>query len=227
MSTAVSSTSVARAPAARSPGKLIFFVLFLAATAFVTYMKNRDAFDGKSPMALHYAPAKWFLAAHAAFGMIAIVLGVFQFSNRLRARYLAQHRLLGYVYVVCVMISAPLALPVVLKIGTPSLVAATGMQSFGWMVTTAIGLYCIRNGNLAQHRRWMIRSYPFAMVFTVTRLIIPIPPIMAMGDTGIEIVVWSTVAMAAFFPSIPLEWRDLRQARGAKALGASPQAVRA
>ena len=213
MSIAVSSTSVAPAPIARSQGKLIFYALFLAATAFVTYMKNRDAFDGASPMALHYAPAKWFLAAHAAFGMVAIILGVFQFSNRLRARYLPQHRMLGYVYVVCVFISAPLAVPVAMKIGSLSLVAATCTQSFGWIVTTAIGLYCIRNGNLTQHRRWMIRSYPFAMVFTVARLIIPIPAVMKLGDPGIEMVVWSTVAMAAFLPSILLEWRAISAPR--------------
>lgn len=197
------------APVARSQAKLIFFALFLAATAFVTFMKNRDAFVTGSPMALHYAPAKWFLAVHAVFGGLALVLGVFQFSNRLRARYMALHRGLGYIYVAGVLVSAPLAVPVVMKIGTPSLVAATAMQSFGWTLTTLIGLYCVKLGNITQHRRWMIRSYPFAMVFTVTRLIIPIPPVMAAGDKGIEIVVWSTVALAAFLPTVFLEWRAI------------------
>ena len=207
MSTVTSPASIAPATGARSPAKLIFFALFLAATAFVIYMKNRTAFVAGSQMALHYAPAKWFLAVHAAFGMLALLLGVFQFSNRLRARYAAQHRFLGYVYVVSVFLSAPLAVPVAMKIGTVSLVAATCTQSFGWIVATAVGLYCIRQGNLAQHRRWMIRSYPFAMVFTVTRLIIPIPAVSQMGVTGVEIVVWSSVAMAAFLPSFVLEWR--------------------
>ena len=195
------------APVARSNTKLVLFAVFLALTAFVTYMKNRDAFDGKSEMALHYAPAKVFLVLHAIFASIALLVGVFQFSNRLRARFLKVHKALGYVYVVCVFIGGPLAIPVVMRIGTPSLVAATFVQTFGWVVTTAIGLYCIRSGNLVQHRRWMVRGYPFAMVFTVTRLIIPIPPIMALGNTGIEIAVWSTVAMAALLPGIVLDWR--------------------
>jgi hypothetical protein len=59
----------------------------------------------------------------------------------------------------------------------------------------------------------MIRSYPFAMAFTVARLIIPIPPIFRMGVTGIEMVVWSTVAAAAFLPSILLEWPEIRAKR--------------
>jgi len=125
-----------------------------------------------------------------------MLLGVFQFSNRLRARYLTTHRRLGYLYVVSVFIAAPLAVPMTFRFG-PSLVAASSVQSFGWMLTTAIALYCVRHGNIAQHRRWMIRSYPFAMVFTVTRMIIPIPPIFRLGVVGIETVVWTVIAMAA------------------------------
>ena len=222
MSTVTSSAAVVRAPAARSNGKLIFFVLFLAATAFVTFMKNRHAFVSGSPLALHYAPAKSFLVVHAAFGALALILGVFQFSNRLRARYLTGHRFLGYVYVAGVFISAPMAVPVAMRIASPALIAATCMQSFGWMVTTAIGLYCIKLGNVTQHRRWMIRSYPFAMVFTVARLIIPIPPVLAMGDTGVVIVVWTSVALAAFLPTIFLDWRSIAPKRGAsRAAGAN------
>jgi uncharacterized membrane protein len=200
------SSSTSAPTAARSPGKLIFFAVFLLLTFFVTYMKNAQVSDPASPVAQHFAPAKSFLIVHAIFGGIAIVLGAFQFSNRLRARYLKAHRMLGYVYVASVFISAPFAVPVALKLGTPSLVAASAVQSFGWMVTTAIALYAVRHGNIAAHRRWMIRSYPFAMVFTVARLIIPIPPILSHGDKGIEIVVWCTVAMAAFLPSIFLDW---------------------
>ena len=88
------------------------------------------------------------------------------------------------------------------------------------MVTTAVALYCIRHGNIAQHRRWMVRSYPFAMVFTVARIIIPIPAILRMGFTGIEMVVWTTIAMAAFLPNIVLEWRAIVTRPRVKAVAA-------
>jgi uncharacterized membrane protein YozB (DUF420 family) len=83
------------------------------------------------------------------------------------------------------------------------------MQSFGWMITTAIALYCVRHGNVTQHRRWMIRSYPFAMVFTVSRMIIPIPPVFRLGVVGIETAVWITIALAAILPNIFLDWRAI------------------
>ncbi len=203
-------TAVAPARSSRSQTKLVFFILFGALTVFVTYMKNARILDPTSDIAHHFAPVKWYLIAHAFFGGLAMLLGAFQFSNRLRVRYLQVHRMLGYVYVGSVFLSGPFAIPVAKRIDSLSLTAASAVQSFGWMVTTAIALYCVRNGNLAQHRRWMIRSYPFAMVFTVARLIIPIPPILRMGFTGIEMVVWTTIAMAALLPTIFLDWPAIR-----------------
>ena len=202
----MSAMAVTPAPKKRSQAKLWGFVVFFVATAFVTFMKNREIFNPASQIARHFAPGTIFLIPHAFFAGIALVMGAFQFSNRLRAKYLKVHRVMGYIYVVCVMIGAPVAIPLAMKVATPSLVAASAVQSFGWMACTAIALYSIRNGNMQQHRRWMIRGYPFAVVFTVARLIIPIPPVLKSGFLGIEIVVWTTIALAAFLPSIFLEW---------------------
>lgn len=192
----------------RSQSKLVLFLIFGLLTVFVTYMKNARVFDPTSEVAQHFAPVRWYLLPHAFFGVLAMMLGVFQFSDRLRARYLKTHRTLGYVYVVSVFIAAPLAVPMTVRLG-PSLVAASSVQSFGWMLTTAIALYCVRHRNVAQHRRWMIRSYPFAMVFTVTRMIIPIPAVHRLGVAGIETVVWTVIALAAILPNILLDWRAI------------------
>ena len=192
-------------PHRHSQKKLILFAIFFAATAFVTFMKNREILQPTSAVAQHFAPGMEFLIPHAIFAALAMVMGAFQFSNRLRARYLSAHRIMGYIYVGSVMIGAPIAIPLAARIDTPSIVAAAVVQAFGWMLCTGIALYCIRKHNIREHRRWMIRGYPFAMVFTVTRLIVPIPPILRSGMVGIEIVVWTTIALAAFLPSVILE----------------------
>lgn len=214
------STVVAPVRRRGSRAKLFFFVIFGILTVFVTYMKNAHVFDPGSEIAQHFAPVKWYLIPHAFFGALAMILGAFQLSNRLRARYLPVHRVLGYVYVTSVFISGPFSIPVAKRIDNLSLAAASGVQAFGWMATTAIALYCIRRGNVAQHRRWMLRSYPFAMVFTVARLIVPIPPIFRLGFPGIEMVVWSTIALAAFLPNVFLDWRAIASRPGARATGA-------
>ena len=205
-------------PRPRSQKKLWGFVAFFIATAFVTFMKNREIFNPASDIARHFAPATMFLIPHALFASIALVMGAFQFSNRLRAKYLTVHRVMGYTYVVCAFIGAPIAIPLAKRLGTPSLVAASAVQTFGWLACTAIALYCVRNGNIQQHRRWMIRGYPFAMVFTVARLIIPIPPVLQSGITGIEIVVWTTIVAAAILPTIFLEWPSTKAKPSAKVL---------
>lgn len=200
-------TATAPAVSFRSQAKLAFFFVFFATTIFAAYEKNARILDPTSPIARHFAPAKWYLAVHALFGVTAMVVAAFQFSNRLRARYLRAHRILGYVYVTSVFVSAPFAVVVALKMSKSfSLVAANCTQSFGWVVTTSVAFYCIRSGNIALHRRWMIRSYPFAMVFTFVRTMQVFVPVTRPGHAGGEAVLWFAIALAAFLSSIVLDW---------------------
>jgi uncharacterized membrane protein len=105
---------------------------------------------------------KWYVIVHGFFGAIAMAVASFQFSNRLRARYLPVHRALGYLYVISVCAATPLAILVAMKLSlSPSQFVANCVNSLGWTVTTLIALYCVRSGNTVQHRRWMIRSYPW------------------------------------------------------------------
>jgi len=200
-------TRTSPAVTSRSPTKLLFFLGFFALTILATYEKNARVLDPMSPIARHYAPAKWFLPVHAIFGILAMGLAAFQFSNRLRAGYLRVHRILGYAYVASVFISAPFAVVVAFKIPKPfSVVAANCMQALGWVVCTSIALYCVRKGNIALHRRWMIRSYPFAMVFTVGRTVSMLVPSIALNPSAGEAVFWIAIVLAALLPSIFLDW---------------------
>ena len=211
---------VATSPAvtSRSPAKALLFAGFFALTILATYEKNARIFDPMSPIARHYAPAKWFLPVHAVFGILAMGLAAFQFSNRLRARYLRIHRVLGYAYVTSVFISAPFAVIVAFKIPKPfSVIAANCMQALGWIVCTSIALYCVRSGNIALHRRWMIRSYPFAMVFTVGRAVALFVPAILLNPSAGEAVFWIAIALAAFLPSIFLDWPALHPRSVARA----------
>jgi hypothetical protein len=55
----------------------------------------------------------------------------------------------------------------------------------------------------------MIRSYPFAMVFTGARMINSLPAIQRLGVTGVETVVWTVIALAAILPNVFLDWRAI------------------
>jgi uncharacterized membrane protein YozB (DUF420 family) len=128
------------------------------------------------------------------------------------------HRVMGRLYVAGAFISAPLAVPVAFRLGPPSLYMAATIQSGGWLLTTAIALYAIRRGDIRQHQEWMTRSYPFAMVFVVARVLLAVPVIREMGEPGFVSVVWGCIALACFVPSLVISWRSIFGRRAAAAV---------
>ncbi len=193
--------------------KYALLLVFGLLTAFVILTRDRTLLDSHSFLRRRYAAIPWLMFAHGIPGAIALFLGIFQFSNRLRRRYLQVHRILGRIYIACVAISAPCAIAVSISLPTMTLTMASIIQSVGWIVTTFTGLYCVRSGAIQQHREWMMRSYPFAMVFVVTRAIMAIPPVGRMGEVGAATVVWSVIATACFLPSFVISWQALAAAR--------------
>lgn len=197
--------------------KHILFAVFALMTLFVFYVYETPFLDSRSPVWQRVEPVKWWLLPHAAAGAIALLLAPFQFSARLRRRSLRLHRIMGRLYVAGVVVSAPTAIPVAIILGPPTLVMAAVIQSCGWLLTTAVALYCVRTGDIRQHQEWMIRSYPFAMVFVLARVILAIPAVKAMGEVGLVSVVWSLIAAACFVPSLVISWRALFRRRAATA----------
>ena len=189
--------------------KHVFFAVFGLLTLVVFYIYETPFLDPNSPVWAHVEPVKWLLLPHAVAGTVALLLAPFQFSARLRRRYLRLHRVMGRLYVAGVVISAPLAVPVAVILGPPTLVMAATIQSTGWLLTTAIALYAVRRGDIRQHQEWMTRSYPFAMVFVLARIILAIPAVGALGEVGFVSVVWSLIAAACFLPSLVINWRVL------------------
>ncbi|HEV3469561.1 MAG TPA: DUF2306 domain-containing protein [Pyrinomonadaceae bacterium] len=209
--------------------KHVFFLVFALLTLFVFYVYEVPFLDPRSPVWQRIEPVKWWMLPHAVAGATALLLAPFQFSARLRRRNLRLHRVLGRLYVAGVAIAAPTAIPIAVILGPPTLVMAAVVQSSGWLLTTAVALYCVRRGDIRQHQEWMIRSYPFAMIFVFARAILAIPAVAALGEVGFVSVVWSLEAVACFVPSAVISWRALsiRGRAVAARTAAPPKAARA
>jgi uncharacterized membrane protein len=173
----------------------------------VLYTRDLALLDSASPLRQRYANIPWLMLAHGVFGTLALTLGIFQFSSRLRSRYLAVHRLFGRIYIGSAFIAAPVAVAISIVLGDGSLIMASIVQAGGWMLCTALALYCVRHGNIQQHRQWMMRGYPFAMVFVFVRAIIAIPAVARLGEVGLVSTVWSVIALAGFVPSVVIAWQ--------------------
>jgi uncharacterized membrane protein len=201
-------------------------ILGLLGLMMIVVWFNRDhlLLDASSPLRQRYAPIWWLMLLHGVPGAAALLLGVFQFSSRLRQRHLQWHRVMGRIYVGSTFIAAPVAVIVAIKLPIPTLLLASIIQAGGWIVTTATALYCVRTGQIQQHREWMMRSYPFAMVFVAVRAIQAIPAVARSGPMAFITVVWSVIAVAAFLPSFLIEWQKLAAGRRALKARAAAQA---
>ncbi len=205
--------------------KYALLLVFSLMTLYVLLTRERTLLDAQSFLRQRYATIPWLMWAHGLPGAVALFLGIFQFSNRLRQRYLPLHRVLGRIYVGSVAISAPVAVAVSLRLAVPTLGMASAIQAAGWLLTTVTALYCVRTGRIQQHREWMMRSYPFAMVFIVVRAVNAIPVVERMGLVGIETVVWSVIATACCLPSFVIAWQALAASRRVLKVRAVAQAA--
>jgi len=189
--------------------KYTLFAVYGVLLVIVWITRDRFLIDPNSFLRRRFAPISLLMFLHGVPGVIALFLGIFQFSSRLRQRHLQWHRIMGRIYVACVAISAPAAVIVSARLPIPTLLSASIIQASGWFLATGTALYCVLTGRIQQHREWMMRGYPFAMVFVVVRAIVAIPAVARMGVIGLTEVVWAVVALAGVLPSFVIEWQHL------------------
>lgn len=105
--------------------KAFVFTVIGLMMAYVLYHNESFIVNPQHPVWTHYEPFKWWLLPHGIAGGLALFLGPFQFSDRLRQRYAKVHRVAGRLYVAGVAVAAPLGFWIQHLEGPPLLVAAT------------------------------------------------------------------------------------------------------
>lgn len=143
-------------------------VYFIVNSAFHYFAYNSKAYGEYWP----YAP---FLALHIAGGMIALVLGPFQFTPSIRKNYAKTHRTMGKIYLISVAIAASVSL--VLSIHKiifteKALTFGSGLAllALAWLLTSGMAYWSVRYRNFVQHREWMVRSFVVTCAFVSFRL---------------------------------------------------------
>ena len=145
--------------------------------------------------------------AHTLGGMIAMLIGPFQFISAIRRRVPAVHRWLGRIYLTCVGLG-----------GLAGLYLSPGSyakNTFGiafialalaWLYTGTKAYLTIRGGDVAAHRRWMIRNYALTYAAVTLRVEMPalivlagMAPIMALNIVGWLCWVPNLVVVEAWF----------------------------
>jgi uncharacterized membrane protein len=130
------------------------------------------------------------LYVHVFSASLALLLGPLQFSTRLRGARPVLHRWIGRTYLsVGVLVGGLSGLYLAASAyGGP--VARLGFASLAvlWLFTGVAAFRAIRGGDIAAHRRWMVRNFALSFAAVMLRLYVPA----------------AAVAGAAFAPSYAL-----------------------
>lgn len=202
-------TGVVPAPAAGGGFRLRYpvFAVIVAMMAYVVYHNERFIIDAANPIWNHYEPFKWWLLPHGLAGGCALVLAPLQFWESLRQRQTVVHRTIGTIYVIGVLILAPVGLYIQYQDeaqgAARSFTIETMIQSSTLVICTLFGLYFALRRQFTYHRQWMIRSYAVALTFFEIRVILGIFGLDQPLDWHIlETVVWSCVASSVLLGDI-------------------------
>jgi uncharacterized membrane protein len=131
--------------------------------------------------------------AHIFASAIALALGPFQFSEKLRTRRLALHRWSGRLYLGVGVLVGGFAGLFMAAHAFGGLAARLGFAclALGWLYTGLRAYLAIRVRNIVSHRRWMVRN--FALTFAAVTLRLWLPASMASGiafELAYPVIAW-------------------------------------
>lgn len=142
------------------------------------------------------------IVLHAIGASFAPLLGLLQWSTRLRLRWPALHRWLGRAYLVGgVAIGGAAAFWLsFFAYGGPVVRAGMSAVAVLWMVTSAMAFVAIRSGDVAAHRRWMMRSVALALGGVTLRIYLPL-----FAAAGVDfLIAYRLAAWGSWLPNLAI-----------------------
>jgi len=164
-----------------------------------------------------YLRREFVLGVHVLSGMIALLIGPFQFVGRIRRRFVRVHRFMGASYVasatglgVSGLILAPTAYT--------GVVASVGFTvlDLAMLFTTWTAVRMIFANRFGDHRRWMIRSFSLIMAGVMLRVWVPIyGALAAAGIVNFSFeTAYAAIAWLCWVPNLLLAIWFTRKAAG-------------
>lgn len=179
----------------RSTSTALFYFLSLGVAAYATIgygvMPLGSLVHPDMKTAFEAHPLGVYLHVFAA--AVALLLGPFQFSARLRRTRIHLHRWMGRVYLGAGVLVGGLSGLYISMFAFGGLVAKLGFASLAvcWLYTGLRAFLAIRSGAVAEHRKWMVRNFSLAFAAVMLRLYIP-ASVLAGADFSVAypIIAW-------------------------------------
>ena len=196
--------------------KYTVFSIIAVASTYVLYHNERFLVEAENPVWQHYAPFKWWLLPHAVFGAIVLLVAPFQFSDRIRQRFTRAHRIMGRLYVVGVIVLAPLGAYIQYyqeRSGAPRSFTVLAIVDALMLIgaTAFAGLFAYKR-KIALHRQWVTRSYAIALVFIAGRFVLGVTGWEALGVEIAQAIIWACLALSVPLADVAIHWKEIRSA---------------
>jgi uncharacterized membrane protein len=145
------------------------------------------------------------IKAHVFASALALLLGPFQFSSRLRSRRPGLHRWTGRVYLGVAVLVGGLAGLYIAQYAFGGLPGKLGFAclAVAWLYTGVRAYAAIRRGDVVTHRRWMIRNFALAFAAVTLRLYLPAAFVLRIPFE----LAYPVIAWACWLPNLAVaEW---------------------
>ena len=118
---------------------------------------------------------------HVFASMLALALGPFQFSSKLRQKHISLHRWSGRVYLSIGVLIGGISGLYMARFAFGGFVSHAGftLLALGWLFTGVMAYVAIRRRDIESHRRWMVRN--FSLTFAAVTLRIYLGAFFAAG----------------------------------------------
>jgi len=195
----------------------VTFTLIALASLYVLYHNERFLIDSEHPAWQRYESFKWWLLPHGIFGTIVLVFAPFQFSERIRQRFIKAHRVMGRFYVVGALALAPMGAYIQYyqeRMGGPRSFSVLGVVDAVLLSgTTLMAFYFAFRRNIPAHKQWATRSYAVALVFIAARFFLGVTGWERLGVEIVQAVIWSCMVMAVPLADVAINWNQIKAAK--------------
>ncbi len=165
----------------------------------------------------YFFPRAIWLFPHIVLGIIATIIGPFQFISKIRNKYLKVHRQLGRVYIFSTILSgisgiSGMYLAVTSDVNLPYAVGLF-VLGFAWSVSAIMAFVSIKNKKIELHKDWMIRSYVITLAFVSFRFLEDILVALKIGSPEEVLVLasWASWAIPLFIAEIFIQGLKIKR----------------
>ncbi len=193
---------------------MVWFAIAVWAATFLHSVFTHYATVTADSYGMFWTRREW-LWAHIGGGSITVILGLMQFATRWPFDFARVHRWVGRVYLLGITVALTGAIGLIATSPAPmSIRVAFSFTALAWTVTAFTAWRAIRSGQVAKHRRWMIRNALVTLAPIAFRAMLPSAIALSFEPTPdlIAILLWLSWIVPVCVGELAFWWQDRRAA---------------